>query len=312
MPEGDTIFRTATVLRLALSGREVVELRSTVPQIGARASAVAGRTVSAVESRGKNLLITFALGGAAGGAEVAARDPRPSRAADRSGGGQGPGASSVEDLVLHTHLGMHGTWHVYRPGQGWRVAERLARVVIVTEGVVAPCFRPTIATLEPARAVARSPSLRSLGPDAMTPDFDAVEARRRLRNLHELEIGIALLDQRALAGLGNVYKSEVLFARRVSPFARVADLSDEALDGLIAEAHRLLVRNSGGGARRTVPGAGIRDGLWVYRRSGRPCRACRGPLAMTRQGTDGRSTYYCPRCQSAPIGVAAVRRNGRE
>ncbi|MDP9266448.1 MAG: hypothetical protein M3O91_10090 [Chloroflexota bacterium] len=133
-----------------------------------------------------------------------------------------------------------------------------------------------------------------------------------MRNLNDAEIGVALLDQRAMAGLGNVYKSEVLFARRVSPFARIAKLSDETLDGVIDEAHRLLVRNSGGGARRTVPGAGMHDGLWVYRRSGRPCRTCGGPLATRRQGTDGRSTYYCPRCQSVSIGMAPVRRNGRE
>ena len=356
MPEGDTIFRTATVLRRALGGRQVLELRSSVPQVSARAGAVAGRTVSAVESRGKHLLITFAVGDGRGSRVEVARSPqegngagrarpldadrtvaagdhtsaamektvvdRASTTSDARGapadalGGSFADIAAREptgpDLVLHTHLGMHGSWHVYRAGQPWRVPERLAALVVVTDSYVAPCFRPAVAALEPTRAVERSWTLRSLGPDAITPGFDAAEARRRLRSRDDVEIGVALLDQRAIAGLGNVYKSEVLFIRRVSPFARVGELSDTALDGRVAAAHRLLVRNAGGGARRTVPGAGPRDGLWVYRRSGRPCRICGGRLAMRRQGTDGRSTYYCPTCQGVSMPAPAVRRIGRE
>jgi len=148
------------------------------------------------------------------------------------------------------------------------------------------------------------PSLSKLGPDLLALDFDAAEAHRRLRapERAELEIGVALVDQRALAGIGNVYKNEVLWIERVSPFARVGTLEDATLERLVATARRLMRANvepRRGPERVTTAGdRGAPGVLYVYGRTGRPCRRCGNPIAVTRQGDDlPRSTYWCPTCQ---------------
>lgn len=267
MPEGDTIHRAATVLRRALAGRSVTGFRSDVPAVAAAAarSALIGRMVSAVEAKGKHLLIRF---------------------------GDAP-----DDPVLHSHLAMTGSWHIYRPGDPWQRPEGQARVVIETDGYVAPCFNAPTVELRTARELSRDRQLGTLGPDAMADTFDAAEAVRRLRARPDLPIGVAILDQRALAGVGNVFKSEILFIRRLSPFRRVRDLDDAELSGLVDEAHRQLVANRGGGARVTRPGAPRHQTLWIYGRAGKPCRVCDTIVRLRRQGDAGRSTYYCPVCQ---------------
>lgn len=271
MPEGDTIYSAATVLRRALAGRTVSGFRSDVPQVSRAAARapVIGRVVSAVEAKGKHLFIRF---------------------------GDAP-----DDPVLRSHLGMQGSWHIYRPGEAWQRPERQARVVIETDRYVAPCFNAPTLELRTARELAADPQLAALGPDAITDDFDADEAVRRLRARSELAIGVAILDQRALAGIGNVFKSEVLFIRRLSPFGRVADLDDAQLHALAEEAHRQLVANRGGGTRITRPGAPRHETLWVYGRAGKPCRVCGAIVRLRRQGDAGRTTYFCPSCQ-APSG----------
>ena len=267
MPEGDTIYRAATVLRRALAGQMVSGFRSDVPQvIGALARLpVVGRPVSAIEAKGKHLLMRF-----------------------------GDGA---DDPVLRSHMGMSGSWHLYRPTESWQRPERQARVVVETGEFVAPCFNAPTIELGTGRELAADPWLGSLGPDAITDAFDADEAARRLRARPDAEIGIAILDQRALAGVGNVFKSELLFIRRLSPFRRVRDLGDAELHGLVAEAHRQLVANRGGGARVTRPGAARHESLWIYGRAGKPCRVCGTIVRLRRQGDAGRTTYYCPSCQ---------------
>jgi endonuclease-8 len=169
---------------------------------------------------------------------------------------------------------------------------------------VAVCFDAPVVELFEARAEALHPSLGRLGPDLLDPAFDAAEAHRRLRDpaRADTEIAMALLDQRALAGIGNVYKNEVLWIERVSPFATVGDLDDATLDRLIATSRRLLVANAapGRGAERVTTGSdrGAPGPLYVYGRGGRPCRRCRTPIASTRQGSDlPRTTYWCPSCQ---------------
>ena len=265
MPEGDTIWRTARTLHAALCGKAVVAFDSVVPAVTAAAERLrlVGRSVEGVEARGKHLLVRF-TGGA----------------------------------VLHTHQGMRGSWHLYRrDGPRRRPASR-ARAAIETADVVALCFLSPVVELLSPSAVGSHPALARLGPDVLKPDFDPAVARRRLRERTHAEIGVALMDQTALAGIGNVYKSEALFLSGVSPFARVGGLDDATLDSLVAVARDLMRRNLGPGMRRTTtplsPGR-----LWVYRRAGLPCRRCGSTIARAVQAEQARSTYYCPTCQRA-------------
>src|SRR5881628_4193795 len=203
MPEGDTIFRTATVLRRALAGRIVTGFElvaPTVTQAAARRQVVGG-TVKAVESNGKHLLITFTTDG--------------------------------EDVVLHTHMRMQGQWHVYRPGQRWWFAPSKARVVIRTDEYVAPCETPPVFELMTAREVVLHPVIPELGPDVIADDFDADEGLRRLRAQPDRDIATALLDQRTLSGIGNEIKNEALFLTSVWPWTKVRDLDDRTLETIL-------------------------------------------------------------------------------
>ena len=168
--------------------------------------------------------------------------------------------------------------------------------MIETADVVAVCaLAPVVELLSPSQA-ASHPALSRLGPDLLEPGFDPAAAHRRLRERGELAIGVALMDQTALAGIGNVYKSEVLFLCGVSPFARVRDLDDATIDRLVAKAGELLRRNLGPGPRRTTSALSpLRH--WVYRRSRQPCRKCGTAIERVVQGDEARSTYFCPACQ---------------
>jgi endonuclease-8 len=188
---------------------------------------------------------------------------------------------------------MRGSWRLARAAGG---AGAHPRAVIETAGVVAACtLAPVVELLSRAQAAAH-PALTQLGPDLLGAGFDPVAARRRLRARGETPIGVALMDQTALAGIGNVYKSEVLFLCGVSPRARVRDLDDGTIDRLVAKAGELLRRNLGPGPRRTTsPLSPLR--LWVYRRSGEPCRRCGTAIERVVQGEQARATYLCPACQ---------------
>ena len=269
MPEGDTLARTAAGLRPYLVGREVRGARTQGPGPVPQVHRLIGARIDAVESRGKNLLIRF------------------------DGG-----------LELRTHLRMQGSWHRYRPGERWRRPPSRARLVLEVEGSVAVCFDAPVVELLETRAEHLHAPLAGLGPDLLDPGFDAGEAQRRLRAPERAttEVAVALLDQRALAGIGNVYKSEVCWIERVSPFATVESLDDATLDRLVATAARLLRANADprrGPERVTTAGdRGAPGPLYVYGRAGRPCRRCGTAIAVTRQGTDlPRSTYWCPTCQ---------------
>ena len=273
MPEGDTLARIAAGLRPHLAGRVVTAARARVP--GPRVDRVVGATITEVIAAGKNLLIRLDNG-----------------------------------LELRTHLRMHGTWHRYRPGEPWRRAPGRAVLVLEVPGAVAVCFDAPVVELFETRAEAIHPSLGRLGLDLLDPAFDADRARRRLRATERAPtaIGVALLDQQALAGIGNVVKSEALFMERVDPFARVADLDDATLDRLIATARRILVESSArsrGPERVTTVDPVTRrplapGPLWVYQRAGRPCRRCGTLIRSAAQGSDlPRTTYWCPACQNA-------------
>ncbi|HSQ67687.1 MAG TPA: DNA-formamidopyrimidine glycosylase family protein [Polyangiaceae bacterium] len=194
--------------------------------------------------------------------------------------------------VLHVHLRMLGRVRVVAKAP--RVPSQLS---IQVDGVFVVGWKIPVLRLMSKDAAARVPELASLGPDLLAPDFEEQEAVARLRRLPDREIGDALLVQSALAGIGNVYKSEVLFIERVSPFARVADLDHVTLAALVRRARKLLQLNvAHGGPRVTRGRLGARH--YVYGRAGRPCFRCRKAIAVARQGAPpGRTTYFCAECQ---------------
>ena len=261
MPEGDTLHRTAAGLAPHLVGRAVTAAR--VRAGGPQVQRVVGATITAVEAAGKNLLIRFDNG-----------------------------------LELRTHLRMNGSWHRYRTGERWRRPAARARLVLEVPGAVAVCFDAPVVELFETRAEAIHPTLSGLGPDLLAPDYGpahAAEARRRLRDPARagLTVSAALLDQRALAGIGNIWRNETLFHERIDPWTPVRDLDDATLDRLVATAHRLL--------RDSVDRPPGRAPIWVYRRTGRPCRRC-GTLVRSAPQDTGilRTTFWCPTCQASP------------
>jgi endonuclease-8 len=256
MSEGDTIFRTAVRLGEALEGERVTESRLFRE---ARTLVEPGTVVRAVRSRGKHLLIFF-----------------------------------EGDRILHTHLGMTGAWRTYRAGEDWRWSRARARVLIGTEEVLAVCFAAPVVEVFAERALRIHPSLSALGPDLCSPivDLDAVVTRFSRLAPPEEEIGPLLLDQRIACGIGNVYKSEILFAERLDPFAPAGRISPSRIRDVYATASTLLRRNLRPGRRRTVA-----QGLAVYGRAPRPCLRCAQPIRARRQGDPGRVTYWCLSCQ---------------
>ena len=257
MPEGDTIHRTAVTLRRVLAGRTVTAFETPRLQTAAPEP---GERVESVEARGKHLLIAF------------------------SGG-----------RTLHTHMRMTGSWHTYRAGERWRKPHASMVVRIATDEGEAVCFSAPVVQVLDAAELASEPQLRALGPDLCSAEIDLDEILARLSTLDPATpIGVALLDQRVAAGIGNVYKSESLWACRVDPFAALEAIPPATRRELYATASRQLRANLDTPfERRTVSG-----GLAVYDRAGRPCRRCGTPIACRRQGDQGRNTWWCPACQT--------------
>jgi endonuclease-8 len=260
VPEGDTIFRTAVSLRRWIGGRVVTQAVSR--KAGTDLSPAVGRTIEAVEAQGKHLLIHF------------------------SGG-----------LVLHTHMRMTGSWHVYPAGERWRKPADQARIIIETGDRVAVCFNvPVIEVLtEKERQV--HGALRRLGPDLLSPaPLDLTEVRARARRSPAPTVGELLLDQRVVAGIGNIYRCESLYLGRVDPHRATAALDDATIDHVVTTAARLLKANAVTSAYdRNFDGGPDRP--WVYKRSGRPCRRCGTPIRRALLGVDARAVYWCPVCQ---------------
>jgi len=281
MPEGDTIFRASKALHRALAGRFVTRFDSVYPRVTRIADdrPIVGRTVESVFARGKHLLIAF------------------------SG-----------DLTLHTHMRMNGSWHLYRPGVRWQRPARDMRVLVGTADVVAVGFNVPIAELLTSRELARHKELQALGPDLLAgvgggeTAFNRDEAVRRMRARGRAAIADVLLDQRVVAGIGNVFKSEILFLAGVDPFTpvaaltdavlgRLADISREQLAANVMSRSQTLSRSIG---RRTTRSLDPEAKLWVYGRGGRPCRRCGAMVQSRKTGLDARLTYWCPVCQPAP------------
>lgn len=275
MPEGDTIYRAARTLHTALAGQVVTRFESGLAQLAQadRDEPVAGCTVERVAAAGKHLLMSL------------------------SGG-----------RVLRTHMRMNGSWHIYRPGERWQRAARDMRILIETSDWVAVAFNVYVAEFVATAGMSRHQPVASLGPDLLG-DFDESTALMRFRAAGSRPMHEVLLDQRVIAGIGNVYKSELLFLSNLHPDTPASTVSDDQATSLLQLARRLLRANvaeaSGQGIetyrglRRTTGRMNPEDRLWVYSRGGRPCRKCGTPIASRKDGEAARVTYWCPQCQGA-------------
>jgi endonuclease-8 len=280
MPEGDTIFRAARNLGRALVGKPVTVFRSTYPLLTRfnDDAPLAGQTVDYVEARGKWMLMYF------------------------SGGG-----------ILASHLLMNGSWHIYRHGERWQVPRFHMRIVIENSQYQAVGFRVPVAEMHTAHTLARNTRIPLPASDVLSAEFDAGAATERLFARPYEAIADALLDQRVLAGVGNVFKSEICFMNGLHPYRTVGTISRETAVATIASAQRLLKANvledSGSlivtyrsQQRRTTHESDPAASLWVYGRNGEPCRKCGVAIRRRIQGDDARVTFWCPQCQPMPNG----------
>ncbi len=280
MPEGDTIFRTARSLRRALEGKPVTAFRSTYPKLTRfhDDTPLTGRVIKGVESRGKWLLIHF------------------------SGG-----------ATLVTHLLMNGGWHIYRHGERWQKPRFDMRIVLENADYIVVGFKVPVAEMHSAQSLARDRRIPQSIIDVLSREFDPEEAERRLCAHPGEEVGDVLLHQDVLAGVGNVFKSEICFVTGIHPFAKVAALTADQAKALIVAARRLVSSNVledsgdtivtyGGRQRRTTNSSDPRESLWVYGRRGESCRRCGAPVRRRLQGPDARVTFWCATCQLMPDG----------
>lgn len=266
MPEGDTVWRAGRRLDEALAGRTLTRADLRVPALAT--VGLQGRSVLEVATRGKHLLM-----------RVAGTDDDPADA-----------------WTLHSHLRMDGAWHRYRPGTRWRGGpDHQVRAVLANQDWEVVGYRLPVLELVPT--IDEDRAVGHLGPDLLDPAPDLAEAVRRLTADPQRPIAEALLDQRAVAGIGNLYKCEVLFLRGVSPWRPVGQVDD--LPGLVGLARRLLDANRWRPEQITTGDTRRGARHWVFERAGRPCRRCRGTIRSARQGTApyDRVTYWCPRCQ---------------
>ena len=292
MPEGDTIYRAARAMQRAIGGKVVTGFETGLAKI-ARVNddaPLVGRTVERVESRGKWCLVYF------------------------SG-----------DLILVTHMLMSGSWHLYRTGERWWMGKERMRVAIRVADWEAVAFNVPVVEFHTARSLERNSQVPKLGPDVLAEEFTVEAGVERMRSYGEsypdAEVAVVLLNQRVLAGLGNVYKSEVAFAAGVNPFRAMRTITAREMEVMVDKSQQWMKANvldgSGDGIvtyagnRRTTGRMDREDRLWVYGRQGQECRRCGATVMMRKQGEQARSTYWCPECQpwvaaEGQTGVAPV------
>lgn len=257
MPEGDTVYRSATNLDAALAGAVLTRCDIRVPAFAT--VDLTGETVEGVVPRGKHLLMR------------------------------------IGDATIHSHLKMEGSWHLYRHGSRWKRPEYQARAILETAGWVAVGFDLGMLDIVPRDA--EDSVVGYLGPDLLGPDWDPDAALENLLADPERPVGLALLDQRVIAGLGNVYRAEVCFLRGVLPTRPVGEV--EHPEKLVDLAYRLIQANKDR-AERTTTGRLRGQLTWVYGRAGRPCSRCGTRIAEGELGDSElqlRVTYWCPVCQ---------------
>jgi endonuclease VIII len=252
MAEGDTILRAARRIEAGVGGQEVRVRAGNGRGRAAGVERLDGQPLERVESHGKHLLLHF------------------------------------DELVLHSHLGMSGSWHLYRRGTRWRKPASTASVILSAEGAEAVQFGGSTLRVLSASRLRRDPVLARLGPDILASSFDAAAIARAFHALPERELGDALLDQHLVAGIGNIFKSEACFVAKVSPWTPIGKLSSDELHQTLEAARRLMQGSVASG----------RPDRTVYHRAGQPCPSCGTPISARGQGDANRRTYWCPRCQA--------------
>jgi endonuclease-8 len=275
VPEGDSVWRAAHQLHEALAGQTLLASDFRVPRFATLN--LAGWTVTEVVPRGKHLLMRV----------VSPEDKK---------------------LTIHSHLKMEGAWQVYTPGGRWRKPGFTARCVLRT--AVADAVGFSLGIVEVVATANEDSIVGFLGPDLLGPDWDLDEAERRIRAHPEVPVGVALLDQRNLAGIGNIYRCEACFLSGVHPATPVSDVAD--VRTMMTDAKQLLEVNLGPGRRVTVLNSrGMpvgrmagRPGYWVYGRERQPCLKCGTPIRRgllgKPNGEEERDIYFCPKCQPEP------------
>jgi endonuclease-8 len=278
MPEGDTIYRAARAMQGVLAGKVVTGFETGLALL-ARVNddtPLVGRTIERVEARGKWCLVFF------------------------SG-----------DLILATHMLMSGSWHLYRTGEKWWMGKNRMRVALKVEGWQGVAFNVPIAEFHTAKTLERDQRIAQLGIDVLSLEYSVeggVAALARYGEGHpDAEVGVVLLNQRVMAGLGNVYKSEVAFTAGVNPFRTMRTLTMVEMEKLAEISARYMRANvvdgkgdgivTYGGNRRTTRAMDREERLWVYGRRGQECRRCGAVVMMRKQGEQARSTFWCAECQ---------------
>ncbi|SMF76029.1 Fpg/Nei family DNA glycosylase [Streptomyces sp. Amel2xC10] len=262
MPEGDTVRQAAARLHGALAGKVLTRSDLRVPKYAT--ADLTGRSVLDVTPRGKHLL-TRVEGG----------------------------------LTLHSHLRMDGSWKIYAHDQRWTGGPgHQIRAILGTHDRTAVGYR--LPVLELLRTSEEQRVVGHLGPDLLGPDWDPDQALANLLADPARPLGEALLDQRNLAGIGNVYKSELCFLLGVTPWLPIGALPADRAAKLAPLAKRLLEANRDHPVRNTTGRRG--QDLFVYGRARRPCLRCGTPVRVADQGDGSRErpTYWCPHCQQGP------------
>ena len=258
MPEGDTIYAAAERIRAALVGKEIASIETPHRRFERDRwpERLSGRAVRAVDSKGKHLFIRF-----------------------------------DGDLTLHSHLRMNGWWGVYERGRRWGKAASRAWLVIRTqEHEVVQFGGPVLELMTDART-RFDRRIANLGPDILAERFDEAAFLRRLREDDPSRgIGDALLDQRNLCGIGNLWRAEACFMAGLDPWRPVGRVSHEEALAAVRAVRPLMLESAQGGGHARDP--------WVFERHGRPCRRCGTRIRARGQGDDNRTTYWCPACQA--------------
>ncbi|HEY6638168.1 MAG TPA: DNA-formamidopyrimidine glycosylase family protein [Solirubrobacterales bacterium] len=255
MAEGDSILRMARGIEGALAGK-AVSVRTPGPRRpeGLATSSIDGLVLERAESRGKHLLLYF-----------------------------------EDDLMLHSHLGMRGGWHLYRRGQAWRRPASQAWIALASDDAEAVNFGGSFMRIGRRGRLLRDPRLVRLGPDILAEDFEPAVAISRMRGTNpQIELGAALLGQRLVAGVGNIFKSEGCWAAQVDPRRRLESLDDGELEEVLCATRELMLEAVESG----------RQPKRIYRRTGQPCPRCGTPISSQAQGDGARTTYWCPGCQT--------------